>query len=136
MVDDWQDLKVEWVEGMTFRGMNPEGGEILIGGTGEQATLSPMELLLAGVAGCTGVDIVHIMKKKKQIPESFEIQVRAKRAPEHPKVYTDIEIHYLLEGKIKEKDLQQAIELSRTKYCSASAMLGEAAHISYSYEIR
>jgi putative redox protein len=95
-----------------------------------------MQLILTGLAGCTGMDIVSILKKKRYEIEKFQVQVRGKRAAEHPRVYTEIEIQYLLWGSdLDELAVEQAVHLSEKKYCSASAMLGAVAQIKSSYQI-
>jgi putative redox protein len=95
-----------------------------------------MQLLLLGLAGCTGIDIVSILEKKKSPPTDFKIKVRGKRAETFPMVYTDIEIEYILWGDhLKEKDIELAIKLSEQKYCSVSIMLAKTASISSSYKI-
>jgi putative redox protein len=96
----------------------------------------PMEMILLGLAGCTGVDVVNILRKKRQPLKALRVEVRAKRADDHPKVYTEIEIAYLLEGEGLSHDaIEQAIELSERKYCSVSAMLGKTAKIGSSYRV-
>ena len=96
----------------------------------------PMELLLLGVAGCTGMDIVHILGKKRIILDQFKVRVRGKRADSYPKVYTEIEIEYLFwADDLAPKAVEQAIELSEGKYCSASAMMAKSAEIRSSYRI-
>jgi len=91
---------------------------------------------LASLAGCTGVDVVNILKKKRVNFKDIEIKVSGKRADTHPKVYTDIHVTYLIWGEgIKEKDVEQAIKLSEDKYCSVSAMLKSTAKIHSDYKI-
>lgn len=95
-----------------------------------------MELLLLGLAGCTGYDVVSILEKKRQPPDAFKLIVRGIRADDYPMVYTDIEVEYHLWGdQLTDKAVRQAIELSEDKYCSASVMLGKVAKIKSSYEI-
>jgi putative redox protein len=95
-----------------------------------------MELLLLGMAGCTGEDIVHILGKKRIIPDRFEVRVRGKRADDHPRVYTEIEIEYLFwADDLNPKAVEQAIQLSEDKYCSASAMISKTAKIRSNYRI-
>jgi putative redox protein len=94
-------------------------------------------LLLLGVAGCTAMDVVHILKNRmRRSVTGLRIEVEAEQAPEHPKVYTRIELKYLVKGRgLKEKDVRRAIELSETQFCSAAVMLGKTAEIVTSYEI-
>lgn len=96
----------------------------------------PMELLLIGLAGCTGMDVVSILQKKRQSFTGLQVQVTAERAEEHPRVYTQIHLEYVVTGEgVDPKAVERAIELSDTKYCSASAMLRQAAEITTSYRI-
>lgn len=100
------------------------------------AATGPMELVLIALGGCTGADVIGIMEKKRAALTRFEINVSGERAETHPKVYTKIHIEYIFEGrKLRQNDIEQAIELSRTKYCSVSAMLSKTAEITHSYKI-
>jgi putative redox protein len=136
MSDDWKEVVVEWRGDTGFVGKNKTGGMIQIGSIANQPGVSPMELLLLGVAGCTGVDIVSILKKQRQNLSDFQVQVRGKRADTHPKVYTDIEVIYHLWGdNIDVNSVERAIHLSEEKYCSASVMLRASANIRSQYFI-
>ena len=136
MSQEWKEVSAEWQGEMGFTGKNQTGGSIQIGTIGQQIGVSPMELLLLGVAGCTGVDIIHILRKKRILLDQFEVRVRGKRADDHPKIYTEIEIEYLLWSEdLSPKAVEQAIELSEDKYCSASAMMSKSAEIRSSYRI-
>jgi putative redox protein len=97
---------------------------------------TPMELVLIALGGCTGSDVVSILEKKRQRVTGYEIEVRAERRAEHPRIYTSIEVVHRLRGhNIDPKAVAHAIELSETKYCSVSAMLSAAAKITTRYEI-
>lgn len=97
---------------------------------------APMELLLIGLAGCTGMDVISIMRKKRQPFTDLRVEATAERADEHPKIYTEIHLEFIVKGKgVEPEALERSIELSQTKYCSASAMLEETADISTSYRI-
>lgn len=102
---------------------------------GHDAGPRPMELLLMGLGGCTGMDVISILDKMKVPYKDFRIEIEADKADEHPKVYTKIHIKYIVYGDVPEDKLKTAIELSKTKYCSAQAMLSKAAEITTSYEI-
>jgi putative redox protein len=95
----------------------------------------PMELLLIGLAGCTAMDVISILKKKRQTFTDFQVNVSAERAEEHPKVYTEIHLAYVVTGDVDPQALERSIELSQEKYCSAAAMLSQAAEITTSYRI-
>ena len=103
---------------------------------GHSAGPRPMELLLMSLASCTGMDVVSILSKKRVKLDDFSLEVEARQAQEHPKVFTEIKIHYIFEGdNIRSTDVERAIELSESKYCSASTMLKASASISHDYEI-
>ena len=132
----WKEVIAEWRGDTTFIGKNLAGGAVQMGELDGQPGISPMELLLAGMAGCTGIDIAMILGKKRQPLDDFQVRVRGKRADQHPKVYTEIVVEYLLWGEgLSEKAVEQAIALSEEKYCSASAMLGAKAQINSTYRI-
>ena len=96
----------------------------------------PLELLLIGLAGCTSMDVISVLQKKRQPIAGLETKVTAERAEEHPRVYTAIHVEYVVSGKdVKPEAVERAIELSETKYCSAMAMLRQAAAITTSYRI-
>ena len=130
------EAKVTWKNKLAFDGTAGSGfilpldGRIGHGGDGNG--FSPMELLLVGLAGCTGMDVVDILRKKRQDVTGFEVSVQAERASEHPKVFTHITVEYVVSGhSIDPKAVDRAIELSTTKYCSASAMLEKASQIEH-----
>lgn len=136
MDDAWREIKVEWQGDNAFIGTNPSGGSVQIGTLEGNQGLSPMELLLAGLAGCTGLDVASILEKKHKSLQNLEITVRGKRAEDHPRIYTEIEIYYLFKGEdLDHGSVERAIQLSHQKYCSASAMLGASADIQISFEI-
>lgn len=107
------------------------------GGTyGEHTGPTPMELILLGLAGCTGMDVISIMAKMRQPMTNLQILVSAENAESHPKVYTNIHIEYVAYGEgVEESALKRAIELSETRYCSVSAMLRESVDITNSFRI-
>jgi putative redox protein len=136
MTDDWKEVVARWVGESAFTGFNPAGGSVQMGSYQGQPGISPMEMLLLGVAGCTGMDIVSILGKKRQILTQFEVQVRGRRAEAHPRVYTEIEVIYHFWGDhIDQQAVEQAIQLSQDKYCSVSAMLSAVANFNTQYFI-
>lgn len=136
MSTEWREVNAEWLGEYAFRGMNETGGSLQMGTYQGKPGVSPMELLLLGVAGCTGVDVVSILSKKRKSLQDLKVNVRAKRADQHPKVWNEIEVVYHLWGEdLDEKSVEQAIQLSKEKYCSASAMLSATAKISTSFVI-
>ena len=132
--------KVIWKGKRSFEGTTPSGNivkmdsPIVSGGEGKAAT--PMELVASAIGGCTGVDIVSIMEKKRAELKRFEIEIETERAETYPKIYTKVSLHYQFFGKnIKESDVIQAIQLSLDKYCSVAKMIEKTAEISYTFEI-
>lgn len=128
------DAKVTWQNGLSFVGTADSGFEISLGADpsvgGDDDGFRPLELLLVGLAGCTAMDVISILKKKKQEVTAFEVWVHADRAAAHPKVFTRIIIEYEVAGRNLERvAVERAVELSETKFCSAQAMLGEVATI-------
>ncbi len=104
---------------------------------GSDAGSTPKELLLFALGGCTAMDVIPILKKKRVPVESVEINVTGNTRDEHPQVFTELHIEYIIYGeKINPADVERAIELSTTKYCSVSAMIGKAANITHSYRIK
>jgi putative redox protein len=96
----------------------------------------PMQLLLIGLCGCTGMDVVSILQTKRQPFTGLQVKATAERAEEHPRVYTQIHLEFVVTGEgVDPAAVERSIELSQTKYCPASAMLEKAAEITTSYRI-
>jgi putative redox protein len=103
---------------------------------GSEAASFPKELLLMALAGCTSADVIPILKKKKSPLIGYECNVKGVERDEHPKIFTDIHIEYVFYGDgIEPADVERAIELSVTKYCSVSAILSASAKLTHSYRI-
>jgi putative redox protein len=97
---------------------------------------TPMELLLIALGSCTGVDVISILKKKRERVTDYYVEVRGERRDEHPRAYTRLEVKHIVRGRnVSARAVAQAIELSETKYCSVAATLRPAAEIVSSYEI-
>jgi len=134
------NISVNWVDGMLMVGKSHSGHSITMDGPpeigGENLGVRPMEMLLLGVAGCTMIDVVTTLKKMRQDLTNCETKLSADRADEHPKVFTDIHIQFIVKGQdLDPKKVEKAITLSAEKYCSASIMLGETASITHDFEI-
>jgi putative redox protein len=134
------NLSVNWVDGMLMVGKSHSGHSITMDGPieigGENLGVRPMEMLLLGVAGCTMIDVVTTLKKMRQDLSHCETRISAERAKEHPKVFTDIHIQFIVKGKdLDSKKVDKAITLSAEKYCSASIMLGKTAKITHDFEV-
>lgn len=124
--------KIEWEENLKFNATSGAGHNISMGSGDDEN--SPLELLLMGLGGCTGIDVVLILEKMKAEIENFDVDIEGERADEHPKRFKKIHINYYFKGKnLDEKKVEKAINLSENKYCSASASLN--AEITSSYEI-
>ena len=109
---------------------------VLPGEDRQETGARPMALILVGLAGCTAMDVVSILQKKRQAITSLQVKVSAERADDHPKVYTQIQIEYVVSGQgVDPKAVERSIELSRTKYCPAIAMLEKTAEITTSCRI-
>ena len=134
------NISVNWVEGLLMVGKSDSGHTITMDGPpesgGENLGVRPMEMLLLGVEGCTMIDVVTTLKKMRQDPSHLETKINAERATDHPKVFTDIHIQFVVKGKdLDPKKVDKAITLSAEKYCSASIMLGETATITHDFEV-
>jgi putative redox protein len=107
------------------------------GGTyGTHSGLTPMELVLVGLCGCTAMDVISIMAKKRQPMTGFQVKVDSEQAEDHPKVYTKLHLTYIAYGEgIDENALSRAIELSEERYCPVTGMLKATAEVTSSYEI-
>lgn len=132
--------KVVWNRNMRFTGNTPSSFSISMDASqdhgGENQGPRPMELVLVALGGCTGMDVISILNKMKEKVESFEMNISAERAQDHPKVYTKVHIEYVFKGEdLKEENIKKAIELSQTKYCSVSAILRGTAKVTYSWKI-
>lgn len=135
------DAKVTWKNGMTFTGSADTGFEVPLGAHpdvgGANDGFRPLELMAVSLAGCTAMDVISIVRKKKQEVAAFEVKVHADQQGEHPHVFTSIVIEYHFSGNnIDEAAVLRAIELSATKYCPAQAMLGKVVPLEMKYFIR
>jgi putative redox protein len=127
---------VRWIAGEQFLATTPSGHAVPFDSDRtKNSAPGAMEMLLAALGSCTATDVVAILQKKRQNLESLEVLVSGERAETAPKVWTKIEVVYRLRGELDEKAVEHAIELSQTKYCSVSVMLGKTAKISHRYEI-
>ncbi len=131
---------VKLVDGLQFVGEASSGHAIVMDGDpefgGSDTGIRPSELLLVGIAGCSGMDVISILRKKKQEVTGFEIRVDGNKADSHPKKFTDITLNFIIKGKnISEEAVKRAIGLSMDKYCSVKATLEGVAKIDFSYEV-
>jgi putative redox protein len=136
MEDLCKDIIAEWHGDLAFMGRNEAGGTVQMGTLNGKPGIGPMEMLLLGIAGCTGIDVVSTLKKQRQPLKDLKIRVRGIRSDNHPRVYTEIEVIYLLWGDgLDPAAVERAIRLSEEKYCSASAMMRSTAKIRSAYHL-
>ena len=126
------DVKVIWKNKMSFVGSADSGFKVPLGTVpevgGDNDGFRPMELIAVGIAGCTAMDVISILQKKRQEVTGFEVRVHAERAAEHPKVFTHLTIEYVIGGNNLSKEaVERAVELSETKYCPAQSMFKKIA---------
>lgn len=134
------ETKVTWKGNLSFDGTGDSGFVLPLGGQadvgGDEDGFLPVELIAIGLAGCTAMDVISILTKKRQTVTDFEVQVHAERATEHPKVITSAVIEYFVTGRqVDEAAVLRSIELSATRYCPAQAMLGKAFPMELKYNI-
>lgn len=134
------DVTLNWKGNMAFEGTADSGymqkmdAEASVGG--ENSAARPMEFIALGLAGCTGMDVISILRKKQQPVKDFQVRVHAERAGEHPKVFSSAVIEYRISGRdVKEEAVRRAIGLSAEKYCPAQAMLSKSVPMKLVYKI-
>lgn len=134
--------RIKWVENMTFVAESGSGHAVVIDGPpelgGRNLGARPMELLLMGVGACSAVDVVMILKKGRQAVTDCVCELKAERADSEPKVFTAIQLHFVVTGKgLNPVQVARAVQLSAEKYCSASIMLTQGGvAISHDFEIK
>jgi|TARA_B110000037_G_scaffold65065_1_gene79447 putative redox protein len=131
---------IKWLDGVSFNGSSESGHSLTMDGPqesgGKNNGMRPMELLLVGLGGCTSYDVITILKKSRQDVKDCRAEISAERSENIPKVFTKIHIHFVLEGhNLDESVVHRAINLSATKYCSASIMLEKSVIITHDFEI-
>jgi putative redox protein len=130
---------VTYTGGMGFSGTGKSGHEVRMDAAdsvgGSDSAARPVEVLLSSLGGCTGMDVISILRKMKTEPSSLLIEIHDERAPDYPKVITKLHLTYKVEGEVPEENLVKAIELSMSKYCPIANTLSGVATITYSYAI-
>jgi len=119
---------------------NEDGAVISMDGSpavgGVNAGMRPMQVLLSSLGGCSGIDVIDILKKQRQDLKDFRIEINGQREDKPaPSVFTDIHVHFTLSGNLDESKVKRAIDLSMTRYCSVARILEKTAKISYSFTI-
>jgi putative redox protein len=132
--------KARLCEGLQFVGRSDSGHSIVMDGPvaagGSDTALRPSELVLIGLAGCTGMDVISILRKKRQPVTGLEVVVSAEQAAEHPRAFRRLKVRYIVQGAgVDEAAVRRAIELSEEKYCSVGATLKESVEMTSSFEI-
>jgi len=121
---------VKWSDKMQFTGTGNGGHSVLLDGDNKVGN-SPMELVLIALCGCTAFDVVSILQKKREPFTAVEVSAQAEKAPDPPRVFTDIKLLYRVAGNVARKAVEDAVRLSEEKYCSVAAMLNKTARITY-----
>ncbi len=134
------EVTLDWKSGMAFKGVADSGFQQNMDADesagGSNSAGRPMEFIALGLAGCTGMDVISILRKKQQDVKNFQVQVHAETANEHPKVFTSAVLEYHVAGNdISEAAVVRAIELSSEKYCPAQSMLTKAFPMRFIYKI-
>jgi putative redox protein len=132
--------RVKLIEGVSFAGQSESGHTVVMDGPpdsgGKNLGVRPMEMLLLGLGGCSAFDVVHILRKGRQVITDCIAEIDATRADTDPKVFTRIHVHFIVSGRgLDPNRVEQAVKLSAEKYCSASIMLGKVAEITHDFEI-
>lgn len=126
--------KVLWTDNERYTGEATSRHAIVMDTAKEKTANSPMELVLIALCGCTASDVVGILRKKREPFTSLEVSAEGERAEEYPQVYSEIRLKYRVGGKVTRKAMEDAVRLSKEKYCSVSAMLQKSAKIHFDIE--
>jgi len=132
--------RIKYIENVCLMGESESGHSLIIDGSpeigGRNLGVRPMEMILMGLGGCTTMDILTILRKKRQNITDCVIEIDSQRRDTIPKIFSKIHLHFIITGdNLNEKHVQQAVQLSAEKYCSVSEMLKHSVEISYDYEI-
>jgi putative redox protein len=132
--------RIKWIQDVMFLGESGSGHAVVMDGApesgGRNLGVRPMEMLLLGLGGCSAFDVVMILKRGRQAIDDCVVELQAERAETDPKVFTRINMHYVVTGRELERNkVERAVQLSAEKYCSASAILAKTAQITHSIDI-
>jgi len=133
--------RVQWNGRMGFVGVSGTNHAVVMDASpengGDGAAASPMEMVLMGLAGCSGMDVVSILRKKRINLWTMDIVLHAERADDHPRVFNNVEVTFIFKGEnLKDKPLEDAVRLSMEKYCSVAGMINKTAEITWSIKIQ
>ena len=130
---------VEYEGGMAFRGLGASGHEVRMDANreagGADSAPRPVEVFLCALGGCTGMDVVSVLRKMKTGPTGLRIEIDDERSPEYPKVITELHLAYVIEGNVPEENVRKAIDLSLAKYCPIANTLAGVTRITSEYRI-
>jgi putative redox protein len=128
------EARAIWTDKDRFLGEATSGHALVVDAGDTKSASSPIELVLIALCGCTASDVVGILRKKREPFTALEVAAQAERAGDFPKVYTEVKLVYRVRGKVTHKAMEDAVRLSKEKYCSVSAMLEKTAKITFTIE--
>ncbi len=128
------EAAVSWTDHERYIGTATSRHAVVLDTASEKTANSPMELVLIGLCGCTASDVISILRKKREPFTGLKVQAQGERASGYPAVYTEIKLTYRVRGQVSHKAMEDAVRLSKEKYCSVSAMLEKTAKITYTIE--
>ena len=128
------EASVNWTDQERYVGAATSRHSLVMDTATEKTASSPMELVLIALCGCTASDVVGILRKKREPFTGLEVRAKGDRADGYPAVYTTIHLTYVVRGEVSKKSMEDAVKLSKDKYCSVSAMLEKTAKITYTIE--
>lgn len=128
------EAAVKWTDEERYVGSATSRHSVVMDTAAEKTASTPMELVLIALCGCTASDVVGILRKKREPFTALEVRAKAERADGHPAVYTSIHLTYVVRGEVSKKAMEDAVRLSKDKYCSVSAMLEKTAKITCTIE--
>jgi putative redox protein len=128
------EAEASWTDHERYLGTATSRHSIVMDTAAQKTASTPMELVLIALCGCTASDVIGILRKKREPFTGLEVRAQAERADGHPAVYTSIHLTYTIRGEVAKKAMEDAVRLSKEKYCSVSAMLEKTARITYTIE--
>jgi putative redox protein len=128
------EARAIWTDKDRFLGEATSGHALVVDAGDTKSASSPIELVLIALCGCTASDVVGILRKKREPFTALEVAAQAQRAGDFPKVYTEVKLVYRVRGKVTHKAMEDAVRLSKEKYCSVSAILEKTAKITFTIE--
>jgi putative redox protein len=128
------EASINWTDKDRFLGISSSRHALVVDAGADKTANSPMELVLVALCGCTASDVVGILRKKREPFTALEVRATSERADGYPAVFTAIHLTYVVRGQVNKKSMEDAVRLSKEKYCSVSAMLEKTAKITYTIE--